>query len=144
MISVLLLSSAAWAPASTHQFSGVTRMRGVCRVVAPRAETPFRSDDEYDYFRKSKMYTVTLEKPLGAVLEECAPAGVRVEALQEGGSAASTGLLKKGDRLRTIQGTDVSKASFDDVSHPLLLKLPSVCTCMRIPYHVPPVRLRRL
>lgn len=76
---------------------------------------PFRSDDEYDYFRMPKQLTVTLSKPLGAMLEECAPSGVRVDDLQDGGSASATGLLKKGDRLRTIQGEDVSQASFDTV-----------------------------
>jgi len=67
---------------------------------------------------------VTLPKPLGAVLEEAQPTGVRVEELQEGGSALETGLLKKGDRLRSIQGTDVSSSSFDAVME-MLVDAPS-------------------
>lgn len=56
-----------------------------------------------------------LSKPLGAVLEECAPGGVRIEELQDGGSAAETGLLKKGDRLLSVVGTDVAMSDFDSV-----------------------------
>ena len=83
-------------------------------------ERPFRSDEEFDYFRRPKQVTVTLSKPLGIVLEPCAPSGVRVEDLQDDGSAAATGLLKKGDRLRSIQGEDVSKSDFDSVRAPVI------------------------
>ena len=76
---------------------------------------PFKSDADFDYFRVSREVSVTLPKPLGAVLEECAPSGVRVEELQDGGSAAETGLLRKGDRLLSVQSNDVRTASFDEV-----------------------------
>merc|ERR1711879_260740 len=84
-------------------------------VIRAETEMPIRSDNEYDYFRRKKSYSITLQKPLGAVLEECAPGGVKVEDLQEGGSAAETGLLKKGDRLLAVLDTDVSMSDFDSV-----------------------------
>lgn len=99
-----------------------TRLSPRALVTSPRTvllsmqETPFRSDDQYDYFRRPKQVVVSLPKPLGAVLEECAPSGVRIQELQEGGSGLETGLLKKGDRVRTVQGEDVSQSSFDAVS----------------------------
>ena len=37
------------------------------RIAAVRACTPFRSDEEFDYFRKQKEYSFSLTKPLGAV-----------------------------------------------------------------------------
>ena len=90
--------------------------------VAPLSmqEKPFRSDEQFDYFRRASKVEVTLAKPLGAVLQEAKPAGVMVGELQEGGSALETGLLKKGDRLRSVQGEDVSKASFDEVMEKLI------------------------
>lgn len=37
------------------------------RIPAVRACTPIRSDDEFDYFRRTKEYSFNLTKPLGAV-----------------------------------------------------------------------------
>lgn len=37
------------------------------RIPAVRACTPFRSDEEFDYFRRQKEYSFSLTKPLGAV-----------------------------------------------------------------------------
>ena len=79
-LSVLLVAfTPGFRPA--YERSG-TRMSGVPRMDA---KTPYRSDDQFDYFRIAREVTVTLTKPLGAQLEECAPAGVRVEELVEGG-----------------------------------------------------------
>jgi len=80
------------------------------------AEAPFKTDDEYSYFRRKKDYDVTLKKPLGAVLEETELQGVVVASLQEGGSALETKLLRKGDAIRSIQGKDVSQSGFDEVN----------------------------
>ena len=107
------LASTTWAIANNVPLATTSRSRS--RVAALRAQAPFKSDAQYDYFRKIRQISVTLAKPLGAVLEECPPAGVRVEELQDGGSAAETGLLKKGDRIRSVQGVDVSQADFDEV-----------------------------
>jgi len=85
------------------------------RTVAPRACAPFRSDDKFDYFRKVKELTVTVDKPIGAVLTEVADGGVKVGEVREGGSAAATGLIKVGDRFITVSGTDVSMADLDSV-----------------------------
>jgi len=74
-----------------------------------------RSDEQYDYFRVSRQMTVRLTKPLGAVLEEEASSGVKVEDILDGGCAAQTGLLKKGDRLTSVMDADVSNANFDEV-----------------------------
>jgi len=118
---LVVLLATAWTPPRSPAVASTTR-----RHATPRAETPYRSDDDYDYFKRPKQVTVTLEKPLGAVLEGCSPVGVRVEALQDGGSAATTGLLKKGDRLLTIQGNDVATASFDAVMEMLVDAPPEV------------------
>uniref|UniRef100_A0A7S2E271 PDZ domain-containing protein n=1 Tax=Haptolina brevifila TaxID=156173 RepID=A0A7S2E271_9EUKA len=105
----------AWS-ASSVPATRVANVRSGCICMC----APFRSDDEYDYFRRPKALTVTLAKPLGAKLEECSPGGVRVEDMVEGGSAIASGLLKKGDRLTAVQGTDVSTASFDTVMEMLV------------------------
>jgi len=111
-IAALSLGWAAWAPTAP-----AVRCAAVERSRPPLAQAPqpYRSDEQWDYFRIPRSLTVTLPKPLGAVLEEAAPAGVKVEDLQEGGSAAETGLLKKGDRLTSVMGADVSSATFDEV-----------------------------
>ena len=96
-----------WAIANNVPLATTSRSRS--RVAALRAQAPFKSDAQYDYFRKIRQISVTLAKPLGAVLEECPPAGVRVEELQDGGSAAETELLKKGDRIRSVQGVDAHR-----------------------------------
>ena len=88
------------------------------RTVAPlmmAAPQPFRSDEKFDYFKVLRRLDVKLTKPMGAVLEEGKAGGVVVDDLQDGGSAAETGLLKKGDRLSTVMGTDVMGATFDEV-----------------------------
>lgn len=135
-LALALAAATAWSPASTllaAQPPSFSAHRPRRVAAAPRAaEQPFRSDDSYDYFRKMKVVQVTLEKPLGAVLEACppsgigAPTGVKVEDLQEGGSAAASGLLKKGDRLRTVNGEDVTKASFDEVMDVLVSAPPEL------------------
>jgi ferredoxin len=106
----LLSSVLSFAP----QMSPIGRLR-VGPSPLMMAGAPFKSDADFDYFRVNREVSVTLTKPLGAVLEECKPSGVRVEELQEGGSAAETGLLRKGDRLLSVQSTDVREASFDQV-----------------------------
>lgn len=107
------LLAVAWAPMCNRcSPASLAHLRAPAITMQ---EKPIKSDDQFDYFRRPKEVALTLAKPLGAVLEECAPSGVRVGELQEGGSASATGLLKKGDRLRTIMGEDVSKASFDAV-----------------------------
>ena len=58
---------------------------------------------------------MTLPKPIGAVLESAAGSGVVVTDLAAEGSAQSSGLLKKGDRIYTVMGADVSSASFEEV-----------------------------
>ena len=92
-----------------------TRTSALRASGSAAAPAPYRSDANFDYFRSARTLGVTLPKPLGAVLEEVAPAGVRVEELQEGGSAMETGLLKKGDKFLSVLGEDVSSSSFDEV-----------------------------
>lgn len=85
------------------------------RAPAPLACTPIKSDDKYDYYRRSREVSVSLAKPLGTALEEVSGGGVKVVELVEGGSAMETGLVKVGDRLRSVCGTDVSGSDFDSV-----------------------------
>ena len=114
LISSVLLC-ASWAP--VPRVGVCTPGSQLCWRAAPIvAEVPFKTDDEYSYFRRKKDVDVALKKPLGAVLEEMSMEGVVVASLQEGGSALETGLLKKGDAIRSIQGKDVSQAGFDEVS----------------------------
>uniref|UniRef100_A0A7S4I299 PDZ domain-containing protein n=1 Tax=Prymnesium polylepis TaxID=72548 RepID=A0A7S4I299_9EUKA len=61
------------------------------------------------------------------MLEESAAGGVKVEALQDGGSAAETGLLKRGDRILTILEDDVSSSDFDAVMS-MLVEAPEEVT----------------
>lgn len=117
LLASLLSVAASWMmPGSQH----VLQRRGCAlhRTGAPVACTPIRSDDEFDYFRRSRELTIELTKPLGAVLEEAAAGGVQVLEVVEGGSAFETGLLKKRDRLVNISGVDVATASFDEVRPP--------------------------
>jgi len=114
MLACCLLAL-AWsaAPLSTGGCV-VGALGGATRCIAPRAAlTPYRSDDRFDYFRVEREMQFSLPKPLGAVLEECEPAGVRVEELQEGGSAFD--VLRKGDRLLSVVGNDVASSDFDTV-----------------------------
>lgn len=94
--------------------AGVTLLRAP-RARRPTMEVPIKSDADYDYFRRTKAVSVKLPKPLGAVLEESDAGGVRVEAVQEGGSAFETKLLKKGDWIQSVCGEDVKAADFDTV-----------------------------
>ena len=117
LASVVGLASASYVP-PTMRAQKLQQPAAYRRRVAhaPFAmATPFRSDANFDYFKVVSEKTVTLTKPLGAMLEEAAPAGVKVQDLAEGGSAAETGLLKKGDVLLSVMGADVSSASFDEV-----------------------------
>ena len=77
---------------------------------------PFRSDEQYDYFRRTQRLQLALPKPLGAVLEEpeSGAPGLVVVGLQEGGSALASGKLRKGDRLLGCGDVDLAAASFDD------------------------------
>ena len=100
MLALVAAASTAWTPAA--------------RMCAPTL-TPYRSDANFDYFRVPKELSVTLPKPLGAVLEEAAPSGVKVQELQEGGSGAETGLLKKGDKFVSVCGADCAALDFDSV-----------------------------
>jgi len=123
MIATTLVLTAAmsWmAHSPPHQRLPASHT-AAARTLTPRAQAqPYRSDAKFDYFRLSRDLDVSLTKPLGAVLEEALPAGVKVEELQEGGSAEETGLLKKGDRLNSVNAQDVSTATFDEVINLLI------------------------
>ena len=103
---------AAYMPTSSPRLGSAMVQRRAFLVLN---EAPVKSDDQYDYFRRPKDIVVSLPKPLGAVLESASPAGVVVADLSSEGSASSTGLLKKGDRVISVMGTDVSALSFDEV-----------------------------
>lgn len=126
MSTACVLVAAALSWATPPQQLITRRISAVARAPAPRAAEalkPFRSDANFDYFRSSRQMSVTLPKPLGAVLQEApatasGPAGVKVEDLNEGGSAFDT--LKKGDKLTSIMGTDVSTSDFDAVMELLI------------------------
>ena len=114
-----LLSVAACWVVPGSSFADVRRRhRALPRTAAPVACAPFRSDAEFDYFRRSKELTIELTKPLGAVLEALPDGGVQVIDIVEGGSASETGLLKKRDKLTDISGADVAAATFDEVRPP--------------------------
>jgi len=120
-VALCLLSvTGAWMPVPRPAVMPMAAARSSHRASDIRAETPFRTDDQFDYFRRKKSVSVTLSKPLGAVLGEAAPAGVKIEEMQEGGSAAESGLLKKGDRLIEILDADVSTSDFDSVMSMLI------------------------
>lgn len=119
LFSVALVSGyAAHMPATTPAYRAAVLPRAFTPVAA--APQPYRTDGKFDYFREMREVSVALPKPLGAVMEEAAPAGVKVEEVQEGGSAFETKLLRKGDRILTVQGADMSQASFDDVMEALV------------------------
>lgn len=99
--------------------AGVTLLRAP-RSREPTMQVPIKSDANYDYFRKAKAVSVKLPKPLGAVLEESGAGGVRVEDVQEGGSAFATKELKKGDWIQSVGGQDVKEADFDTVMELLI------------------------
>jgi len=122
MCSAALLAVLA-AYTSSPRFAGVAAPRLAVNLAVSRASTlaaseaPFRSDDEYDYFRRTKDISVTLAKPLGATLRPSSSGGVTITELSQTGSA--NGQLKKGDRISAIMDADVSAASFDDVMQAL-------------------------
>ena len=116
----LLSVAASWVLPGTPPANGLRRHRALPRTAAPIACAPFRSDADFDYFRRSKELTVELTKPLGAVLEALPDGGVQVIDVVEGGSASATGLLKKRDKLTDISGTDVAGATFDETMEILM------------------------
>jgi len=70
---------------------------------------------------------VTLTKPLGINLEEMEGGGVRIEALMEGGSAASSGLdIAPGDVLLRVGDTDVAALEFDSIMDLLVTAPPTL------------------
>ena len=103
----LLGVAACWVVPGSPPVDVRRRHRALPRTAAPVACAPFRSDADFDYFRRSKELTIELTKPLGAVLEALPDGGVQVVDIVEGGSASETGLLKKRDKLNDISGADV-------------------------------------
>ena len=103
----LLSVAACWVVPGSPPVDVRRRHRALPRTAAPVACAPFRSDADFDYFRRSKELTIELTKPLGAVLEALPDGGVQVVDIVEGGSASETGLLKKRDKLNDISGADV-------------------------------------
>jgi hypothetical protein len=98
----------------TLQARGVAHGAPRARAVVSQEEEPFRQDEQYSYFRRTKkMEDVTLSKPLGTVLVGREGATV-VDGFQEGSEAAQQA-LKKGDRIQTINGVDATQMAFDDV-----------------------------
>jgi ferredoxin len=76
--------------------------------------------------------SVTLEKPLGMLLEEMeegAAMGVKVQELTEGGSAAASEFKDQlvGLKLASVMGKTVTAAMFDDVMD-LIIEAPSPVT----------------
>ena len=120
----LLGVAACWVVPGSPFADVRRRHRALPRTAAPVACAPFRSDAEFDYFRRSKELTIELTKPLGAVLEALPDGGVQIIDIVEGGSASETGLLKKRDKLTDISGADVAAATFDEVSPPRPPPLP--------------------
>jgi hypothetical protein len=60
---------------------------------------------------------VTLQKPMGIVLEENDPKirGVYVKSLSQGGAAAASGKIQAGDHLISVQGASVTGKDLDTV-----------------------------
>lgn len=60
---------------------------------------------------------VTLQKPMGIVLEENDPKirGVYVKSLSQGGAAAASGKIQAGDHLVSVQGEAVTGKDLDTV-----------------------------
>lgn len=73
--------------------------------------------------RDAETYSVTLEKPLGLVLDEVTPGGsdgVEVGATREGSAAEACGLVQPGDRLLSVGEDDLTRCAFDDVMERLV------------------------
>lgn len=127
---LISLLAACWTLSTvTPPFTG---HRAAPRACAPSRELTdrqssdvelLRSDERFDYFRRQKELTVTLAKPIGAVMEEAEQGGVKVGEVMEGGSAAATGLVMAGDRIVSISGMDVSGSDFDTVRDATPLQL---------------------
>lgn len=62
-------------------------------------------------------YSISLEKPLGMILEEreVGNCGVRVKEVNDGGSASTSDQIVAGDIIRSINGVDVTASDFDTV-----------------------------
>lgn len=88
-------------------------------------EQPYRSDEQFDYFRRTKEETFTLAQPIGAVIESGSAGGVVVADFADAESAG--GALKKNDVIVSVMGNDVSEASVDDVTQ-LLTSSPAEVT----------------
>jgi len=71
----------------------------------------------------SEIYSLSLEKPLGMILEEVEEGGgVIVKELSEGGSAFASDMRNQlvGCRLLTVMGKDVSSMPFDNVMEQII------------------------
>ena len=84
-------------------------------ALTARMLTPYRQDDTYNYYRIPVKKEVVLSKPLGVDVVPGSPLneGMVVDGLQEGAGAAAE--LKKGDRIESVNGADVTQMPFDDV-----------------------------
>jgi len=67
-------------------------------------------------------YTIELEKPLGIILEERGngSGGVKVKELVEGGAAAATNSIVRGDVLLAVGEVDTSSLDFDTVMETII------------------------
>ena len=91
----LLSVAACWVVPGSPPVDVRRRHRALPRTAAPVACAPFRSDADFDYFRRSKELTIELTKEaplrLGAVLEAPQP---------DGGVQVAAGCRHRGGRLR--------------------------------------------
>mmetsp|Transcript_11930 Transcript_11930/g.27850 ORF Transcript_11930/g.27850 Transcript_11930/m.27850 type:complete len:605 (-) Transcript_11930:2-1816(-) len=78
----------------------------------PSCPTPRSSTREA---RPQGEFDVQLAKPLGLSLEEGPAGGIFVDGLQEGGSAALEGTVRRGDRLVAVDGRPVGGADVNTV-----------------------------
>ena len=90
----------------------MTAASSASRASAPLALEPYRQDDMYDYYRMPVEKEFVLSKPLGAGLIDGAK-GATVEVVQEGANADK--VLRKGDTIIAVMGTDVSGKSVEEV-----------------------------
>jgi len=67
-------------------------------------------------------FTVSLEKPLGIVLEERdnGSGGVKVKELVEDGNAANSNIVVQGDVLLAVNNVDTSSLDFDTVMETII------------------------
>lgn len=88
------------------------------RSHQPGHMAPLMSSSSTDATTTSPTTSLSLEKPLGVILEENeegVAAGVFVKEVGDGGSAAAHAETILGCKLFKVQGADVTQASFDDV-----------------------------